>query len=147
MLKKRLISSPILSFPCGVGKFILDTDASNYDIGAVSSQIQDGSERVIVDSIKSFHHYLYGKKFLIRTDHVSLWLMLFKNLDKLFNRFSHKRLRSALYPFTQYHLTCKPIATTSFIAIDYYHVASSLCKIYWSYWDALVISDGVLCKR
>jgi len=36
----------------------------------------------IVSSIKSFHHYLYGRKFLIRTDHVSLrWLMSFKELE------------------------------------------------------------------
>jgi len=37
----------------------------------------------IVSSIKSFHHYLYGRKFLIRTDpnYVPLrWLMSFKEL-------------------------------------------------------------------
>jgi len=47
MLKKRLVSSPILSFPYEVEKFILDTDASNHGIGAVLSQIQNGSERAI----------------------------------------------------------------------------------------------------
>jgi len=46
-LKKRLISSPILSFPKEDGQFILDTDASNHGIGAVLSQIQEGGERVI----------------------------------------------------------------------------------------------------
>jgi len=86
MLNKRLVSLPILSFPCGIEKFILDTDASNYNIGAVLSQIQDDLERIIVDSIKSFCHYLYGKKFLIRTDHVSLSLMSFKNLEGQFTR-------------------------------------------------------------
>lgn len=36
----------------------------------------------IVDSIKSFRHYLLGRKFLIRTDHVSLkWLLSFQNLE------------------------------------------------------------------
>lgn len=36
----------------------------------------------IVDSLKSFHHYLYGCKFMIRTDHISLrWLMSFRNLE------------------------------------------------------------------
>ncbi|XP_077277424.1 uncharacterized protein LOC143905721 isoform X1 [Temnothorax americanus] len=36
----------------------------------------------VVDSVKSFRHYLYGRKFLVRTDHVSLrWLMSFRNLE------------------------------------------------------------------
>ena len=105
-LKQNLISSPILSFPTVDGEFILDTDASNHGLGAVLSQIQDGKEKVlayysrvfnkaernycvtrrellaIVDSFKTFHHYLYGRKFLVRTDHVSLrWLMSFKDLE------------------------------------------------------------------
>lgn len=105
-LKRRLISSPILSFPKSEGQFILDTDASNHGIGAVLSQKQDGVEKVIayfsrvlsrsernycvtrrellaiIDSLKNFHHYLYGKKFVVRTDHISLrWLMTFKNLE------------------------------------------------------------------
>lgn len=46
-LKKRLVSSSILSSPTNEGRFILDTDASNHGIGAVLSQIQDGTEKVI----------------------------------------------------------------------------------------------------
>lgn len=103
-LKERLMSSPILSFPNKEGQFILDTDASDHGIGAVLSQSQEGTEKVIayfsrvlnkaernycvtrrellaiVVSLKFFHHYLYGRKFVIRTDHISLrWLMSFKN--------------------------------------------------------------------
>ena len=105
-LKRALISSPILSFPSEEGEFILDTDASNHGVGAVLSQKQNGQEKVIayfsrvlnksernycvtrrellaiVSSMKSFHHYLYGRKFLVRTDHDSLrWLMSFKELE------------------------------------------------------------------
>jgi len=33
--------------------------------------------------MKSFHHYLYERKFLIQTDHISLlWLTSFKELEK-----------------------------------------------------------------
>jgi hypothetical protein len=105
-LKRALTSSPLLSFPKGEGEFILDTDASNIGIGAVLSQKQEGKEKVIayysrvlskaernycvtrrellavVDSIKFFHHYLYGRRFTIRTDHISLkWLLSFRDLE------------------------------------------------------------------
>jgi len=106
VLKERLITSPILSYPNSQGRFILDTDASNHGIGAVLSQKQGKTEKVIayfsrvfnksernycvtrkellaiVESLKSFHHYLYGNRFIVRTDHISLrWLMSFKNLE------------------------------------------------------------------
>ncbi|GAB1869457.1 RNA-directed DNA polymerase [Camponotus japonicus] len=105
-LKSILSSAPVLSFPRGEDEFILDTDASNIGIGAVLSQRQSGKERVIayfskvlskternycvtrrellavVDSLKFFRHYLLGRKFIIRTDHISLkWLMSFKDLE------------------------------------------------------------------
>lgn len=102
-LKKKLCSSPILAYPRAGDLFILDTDASNTGIGAVLSQNQGGTERVlayysralskpeknycvtrrellaVVDSVKHFHKYLYGQEFLLRTDHAALkWLMQFK---------------------------------------------------------------------
>ena len=103
-LKQCLTTSPVLAYPNNSGKFILDTDASSYGIGAVLSQEQDGKERVIayasrtqskternycvtrkellavVFFVKKFRPYLYGRRFLIRTDHGSLrWLLNFKN--------------------------------------------------------------------
>lgn len=104
LLKKLLTSSPILAYPIADSQFIVDTDASLCGIGGVLSQIQDNQERVIsyfsrvlskpernycvtrrellamVKSISHFHHYLYGRKFLIRTDNASLtWLLSFKS--------------------------------------------------------------------
>ena len=103
-LKNRLVSSPILAHPDFSKTFILDTDASNEAIGAVLSQEIDGKERpiafvsrtltkperrycitrkellAIVFFVKHFKHYLYGKQFIVRTDHGSLrWLLNFKN--------------------------------------------------------------------
>ncbi|UYV64930.1 K02A2.6-like [Cordylochernes scorpioides] len=103
-LKQALSSPPMLAYPDQGEPFILDTDASNTGIGAVLSQTQDGVERVIayfsktlskpernycvtrrellaiVKSIEHFHHYLYGQKFLLRTDHAALrWLLNFKS--------------------------------------------------------------------
>ncbi|GFU76940.1 retrovirus-related Pol polyprotein from transposon 297 [Trichonephila clavipes] len=105
-LKEALTSSPILIYPQPDKPFILDTDASNESVGAVLSQEIDGHERVvaywskclskpernycvtrkellaIVKAIEHFYHYLYGQKFLLRTDHASLtWLMNFRNTE------------------------------------------------------------------
>jgi hypothetical protein len=95
-LKEALISAPVLAYPDMEATFILDTDASDYGIGGVVSQVQNGEERVIsyasktlnksqrrycttykelyaiVAMVKQFRHYLYGKSFIIRTDHASL---------------------------------------------------------------------------
>lgn len=105
-LRRALVTAPILVYPNPEGDFILDTDCSGHGLGAVLSQVQNGQEKVIsyyskvlsksernycvtrrellavVDSIKHFHHYLYGVQFKVRTDHGSLrWLMNFKNLE------------------------------------------------------------------
>ena len=105
-LKAALTTPPVLGYPAESGSYILDADASAVGIGAVLSQIQDGTERVIayysstlehrerqycvtrrellaiVKSVKHFHPYLYGRHFLIRTDHGSLqWLLRFKNQE------------------------------------------------------------------
>ena len=83
-----------MAYPDPTMRFILDTDASYYGIGAVLSQVQDGKERVItygsrtmtkeerrycvtwlsamVNFVKQYCHYLYGRRFLIRTDHGAL---------------------------------------------------------------------------
>ena len=110
-LKRLLCSPPVLAYPTREGVFVLDTDASDYGIGAVLSQIQDDEERVIaygskvlndaqrhycttrkelfavVHFVKHFHHYLADRRFEIRTDHASLlWLLNFKNLEGILAR-------------------------------------------------------------
>ena len=103
-LKARLVSSPILAYPSAVDQFILDTDASDFGIGAVLSQQQDGAERVVayasrsltkaernycvtrkemlavVHFVRYFRPYLYGRRFKLRTDHGALkWLFGFRD--------------------------------------------------------------------
>ena len=98
-LKTRLTSAPILALPTDEGTYVLDTDASDYGLGAVLSQKQDGTERVIayasrtmtkselhyettrkellavIFGLKQFRQYLLGRHFVIRTDHAALsWL-------------------------------------------------------------------------
>jgi hypothetical protein len=47
MLKSKLATAPILSYPTVDGIFTLDTNASSTSIGAVLSQRQGDSEKVI----------------------------------------------------------------------------------------------------
>jgi len=88
-----------LAYPDPAKEYILDTDASNHNVGAVLSQVQDGREVVVayyskallapkkdycttrrellavVKAVKHFRPYLYGRTFRLRTDHASLiWL-------------------------------------------------------------------------
>ena len=102
-LRELMSEAPVLAYPDKDAKFILDTDASDYGIGAVLSQEIDGEERVIaygsrvlsrterrycitrrellavVYFCKLYRHYLIGKPFTVRTDHKALkWLKNFK---------------------------------------------------------------------
>ena len=98
-LKTILTSPELMAYPQDKAGFILDTDACDYGIGAVLSQLQDGKERVIAYAsrtlnkaeqnycvtdkellavkhfIEYFRQYLLGRTFLVRSDHQALkWL-------------------------------------------------------------------------
>ena len=102
-LKKRLLSTPILSLPHFNRGFMVDTAASGEGLGAVLSQVVDGHECVVsyasrvlsrserkycathremlalVWAVHIFRLYLYGKRFTLRMDHSCLkWLHNFK---------------------------------------------------------------------
>ena len=104
VLRASLIHAPILSFPTETGQYILDTDASNFGLGGVLSQIQDDVERIVAYCSRAlrpsqrhycttkremlaavamciqFRSYLHGAKFTLRTDHKSLvWLHRFNS--------------------------------------------------------------------
>lgn len=98
-LRTCLITPPILAYPDFDREFLLFTDACDYGIGAVLSQIQNDKEVVIayasrqlkpperkyatvekeapavVFAIKHFCHYLLDKPFTVVSDHRTLqWL-------------------------------------------------------------------------
>ena len=100
-LKESLSVTPVLIYPDFSKEFILDTDASFDTIGAVLSQKDDkGNERVVAYGshtmnkheigycitrkellaiyffTQHFKHYLYGKKFTLRTDHKAITFMI-----------------------------------------------------------------------
>ena len=105
-LKQALVSAPVLTIPTKEDPFILDTDASEFAVGAELIQVQNEVERCIaycslsldaeqrkycttrkellavVRATRQFRHYLLGRPFTVRTDHSSLrWLLNFKNLN------------------------------------------------------------------
>ena len=95
-LKRALTNPPLLAYPDFTVEFTLSTDASLTAIGAVLSQVQKGTERVvayfsqkltttqqrwstydrelwaIIASVRHFRHYLRGQEFFIFTDHQPL---------------------------------------------------------------------------
>jgi len=100
-LKRALTEAPILGLPDLSKDFILDTDASFDALGAVLSQKDEfGQEKVIAYGSHAmnkhelgycvtrkellaiyffcihFKHYLYGKRFTLRTDHKAITFML-----------------------------------------------------------------------
>lgn len=102
-LKKALCSEPILKNPDFTNIFILTTDASNKALGAILSQGEIGKDLpicyaprtlnksvnnystteleclAIVYGVKQFRPYLYGRKFIILSDHRPLtWLFNLK---------------------------------------------------------------------
>jgi len=88
-----------LAYPDPDLEYILDTAASDQNVGAVLSQVQEGREVVVayyskslspaernycttrkellavIKSVKHFRPYLYGRRFRLHTDHASMiWL-------------------------------------------------------------------------
>ncbi len=102
-LNHALISAAVMAFAEDDGEYILDTDASDSQIAAVLSQVQDGKESVIsygsrtlnkaeknyciTDKellgirhfVEFYRQYLLGRHFLVRSDHQALvWLFRLK---------------------------------------------------------------------
>lgn len=98
-LKTLLTSNPILKYPDFDKKFVVNTDASNYALGAVLSQDNhpicfasrtlneheinystiEKELLAVIWAVGYFRPYLFGRKFTIQTDHQPLqWLFSIK---------------------------------------------------------------------
>ncbi|UYV84725.1 K02A2.6-like [Cordylochernes scorpioides] len=194
-LKQALSSPPMLAYPDPGEPFILDTDASNTGIGAVLSQTQDGVERVIayfsktlskpernycvtrrellaiVKSIEHFHHYLYGQKFLLRTDHAALrWLrpcpvnckhcskaetQAELNIRQLslaeelkLDEWSPEEMRKSQFEDADLRPVMNWLnAGTNRPAWEDVASCSPITKSYWSLWDSLEFRGGVRYRK
>eukprot|EP00731_Ephydatia_muelleri_P007395 Em0003g1643a len=119
-LKTKIASSPVLMCPDMSRMFTLQTDASDYGIGAVLSQTgEDGEEHPVAFfsqkllprerkystiekeclairmGTQAFRVYLIGKPFVVQTDHRALeWLYKMKDTTSRLTRWS-----LALQPF------------------------------------------------
>lgn len=99
--KRILTTNPILIYPAFEKPFALSTDASNYALGAVLSQMNDGKDYpvafaprtlnkhelnysttkkkealAIMWAVEKFRPYLHGHKFRLITDHKPLTFVM-----------------------------------------------------------------------
>ena len=100
-LKTRLVTPPVLAYPCFSKDFMLKTDASVQELGVILSQVQeDGKQHPVVYASRArnpseknysvteletlavmwavthFHSYLYGNSVTVLTDHSAVKAVL-----------------------------------------------------------------------
>ena len=121
-LKGALTGPDLMALLNSTDPFILDVDACDSGIGAVLNQVQDGEEKVIAYASRSLHksernycvterellairyfveyfrHYLLGREFCIRSDHLALKYMFSFKLPK--GRIARWLEVQGLYVFT-----------------------------------------------
>ena len=168
-LKKIMTSPPVLRFPNSTNPFILDTDASDFSLGACLYQVQDGLEcpisyssvllspvqrrycttrkelLAIVLFTRQYRHYLLGAKFIVRTDHHSLaWLFRFKDYSGQLGRW--------LEELSQYSMEIQHRSGakhTNADAMSRIPTRAPECKCYFAGCDVNLLPCGgcAYCKR
>lgn len=124
-LKNALITSPVLIFPDFSKKFYISVDASFYAVGAYISNDPPPNDRpieyfsktlndiqrnystthkellAIILAIERFQHYIWGKRFVLYTDHQALTYLFGQN--KVGSRLLRWKLTLAEYDFEIIH--------------------------------------------
>lgn len=124
-LKNALITAPVLAYPNFAKKFYISVDASNYAVGAYISNEPPSNDRpieyfskalstaqqnyatthkellAIILAIEKFQHYIWGKHFVIHTDHQALTYLFSQN--KVGSRLLRWKLLLAEYDFDIIH--------------------------------------------
>lgn len=142
--KHLLTNAPILAFPDFNKTFVITTDASDIALGAVLSQ--DGhpiayasrtlgsteqkyntTEKELLGilwAITQFRPYVYGRKFLLRTDHKALiWLAKLKEPNQRLTRW---KLRLQDYDYTIEHVKGKDNHVADALSrVQIYHHSSN----------------------
>lgn len=146
-LKSRLCKPHILKYPNFDEQFIITTDASQYGVGAVLSQLHNGvdspiafASRAFLKSeinkstiekemlaihfaIKHFRPYVYGVKFLVRSDHRPLQFLY--SMKDPSSKLSRMRLDLAEYDFTiEYIKGADNVVADSLSRIDFADIKS-----------------------
>lgn len=111
-LKEAMSSSPLLDVPDFSEKFVVETDASQYDIGAVLMQkghplaflskslspkwqklsVYEKELLAIISAVQKREQYLTGSHFVIKTDQKSLRWLLQQKILTHFQHFSLSKL-------------------------------------------------------
>uniref|UniRef100_A0A1I8C268 RNA-directed DNA polymerase n=1 Tax=Meloidogyne hapla TaxID=6305 RepID=A0A1I8C268_MELHA len=145
-VKKVLSSDLLLTHFDPELEIIVTADASNYGVGAViSHRFPDGKEKVIeyasksliaaeknysqiekeglalVYAVQKFHKMLYGRKFVLRTDHKPLLAIFGKN--KGIKVFSASRLQRWALLLTNYDFKIE------FVRTDHMGMADTLSRL------------------
>jgi hypothetical protein len=72
-LKEKISLAPVLALPDLRQPFEIQTDVSNYSMGAiVNYPAYDKELYALVQSVKKWKHYLLGKETIIHIDHQPL---------------------------------------------------------------------------